>query len=72
MTSEKYKLMESYEWCANLTRQRARNFYYGIRLLPQRRREAMYAVYAFFRVCDDISDSETIVNRREMLEEWQY
>lgn len=71
MTSEKYQLMESYEWCANLTRERARNFYYAIRLLPQKRREAMYAVYAFFRVCDDISDSETIVNRREKLEEWR-
>ncbi len=42
--------------CEEITRSRARNFYYGIRLLPGRKRRAMCAVYAFARRVDDIGD----------------
>jgi phytoene synthase len=34
------------------------SFYWGMRLLPRDRRNAMYAVYAFCREVDDIADSE--------------
>ena len=34
------------------------SFYWAMRLLPQHRRNAMYAVYAFCREVDDIADSE--------------
>lgn len=47
---------EAYERCELLTRSQARNFYYGIRLLPRQKRHAMSAVYAFARRVDDIGD----------------
>src|SRR5215467_4427885 len=34
------------------------SFYWAMRLLPEARREAMFAVYAFCREVDDIADSE--------------
>jgi phytoene synthase len=45
--------------CAEITRSEARNFYYGLRLLPDRQRGALYAVYAWMRVLDDLADSES-------------
>ncbi len=65
------ELQNSYRWCEELTHRRAKNFYYGIKLLPHERRLAMCAVYAFFRDCDDISDDEAHTQRRERLEEWR-
>lgn len=47
---------EAYRRCEALTRAKAANFYYGIRLLPGERRRAMCAVYAFARRIDDIGD----------------
>ncbi len=49
-------LEESYAYCRRLARRRARNFYYSFLLLDAERRGAMCALYAFNRVCDDISD----------------
>jgi phytoene synthase len=46
----------AYRHCENLTRRRARNFYYGIRLLPEQKRLAMCALYAMARRVDDIGD----------------
>jgi 15-cis-phytoene synthase len=44
--------------CEQITRCQAANFYYGIRLLPQPKRSAMSAVYAFARRVDDIGDGD--------------
>ena len=44
--------------CHEVTRTAARNFYYGLRLTPEPRRSALYAVYAFMRACDDLVDAE--------------
>ena len=49
-------LDESYRYCETLTRERARNFYYGIRLTPKAKRRAMYALYAWTRLADDLAD----------------
>lgn len=46
----------AYRHCEGVTRSRARNFYYGIRLLPPAKRSALCAVYAFARRVDDIGD----------------
>jgi 15-cis-phytoene synthase len=48
--------LEAYRRCEAITRARAANFYYGIRLLPAPKRRAMCAVYAFARRIDDIGD----------------
>jgi 15-cis-phytoene synthase len=61
---------------ARLTRKSRSNFYYAFLTLPRRRREALYAVYAFCRTVDDIADlgDERGVDRaaqRSQLESWR-
>ena len=50
-------LAASYLHCRRVARAAARNFYYGISLLPEAKRDALCAIYAFMREADDISDS---------------
>src|SRR2546430_16508170 len=45
---------DAYRRCEAITRRRAANFYYGIRLLPAEKRRAMSAAYAFARPGDGI------------------
>ncbi|MGI8752431.1 MAG: presqualene diphosphate synthase HpnD [Acidimicrobiales bacterium] len=47
---------EAYARCEEVTRAEARNFSYGIRLLPRPKRQAMSALYAVARRIDDIGD----------------
>jgi phytoene synthase len=47
---------EAVLYCERVTRANARNFFYGIRLLPPPKRGAMCAVYAFARRVDDVAD----------------
>jgi len=47
---------EAYRECEQITWSQARNFAYGIRLLPPDKRRALAAVYAFARRIDDIGD----------------
>lgn len=51
-------LDEAYARCASITRDQARNFYYGIRLLPRPKRAALCAIYALARRIDDIGDGD--------------
>jgi 15-cis-phytoene synthase len=46
----------AYRECERITGQQARNFAWGIRLLPAPKRRALSAVYAFARRVDDIGD----------------
>ena len=56
--------------CEDVTRTRARNFFYGIRLLPPEKRAAMCAVYALARRIDDIGDGDLPPERKlEALDE---
>lgn len=48
----------AYVVCEEITRQEARNFSYGIRLLPAPKRRAMSAIYAMARRIDDIGDGD--------------
>jgi phytoene synthase len=48
----------AYVACADITREQARNFHYGIRLLPPDKRGALCAVYALARRIDDIGDGD--------------
>src|SRR5215475_7324924 len=49
---------EAYAACERITWEQARNFAYGIRLLPPPKRRALAAVYAFARRMDDIGDGD--------------
>ena len=54
--SRSEQLARSRQFCADLTRSQAKNFYYGMMLTPQPKRGAMYAIYAWMRAVDDIAD----------------
>jgi 15-cis-phytoene synthase len=47
---------ESRNWCHELMRSAAKNFYHGMSALPAPKRNAMFALYAFMRHIDDIAD----------------
>lgn len=49
------------------------SFYHGMKILPAARRDAMYAIYAFCRVVDDIADEETtdLKSKKTELETWR-
>ena len=49
---------EAYRVCEAITREQARNFHYGIRLLPQGKRRALCALYALARRVDDVGDGD--------------
>jgi len=51
-------LTDAYLYCENVTKTEARNFYYGIRLLPADKRSVLCAVYALARRVDDIGDGD--------------
>jgi squalene synthase HpnD len=50
------EVMAAYRHCEEVTTTQARNFSYGIKLLPPPKRRALSAVYAFARRIDDIGD----------------
>src|SRR3954469_25688852 len=73
-TTPSIPLEQSRAYCEQLTKTYARNFYYGLRLLPEPKRSAMYALYAWMRLVDDIADHEdgrSIDRRVEELEAWR-
>src|SRR5580700_5037688 len=57
----------AYRHCEEITRSQARNFSYGIRLLPPPKRRALSAVYAFARRIDDIGDGHLPAERKSEL-----
>jgi phytoene synthase len=63
---------EAYAVCSAIAQREAKNFYYSFRVLPEHKRDAMCAVYAFMRRADDISDDEKlpVAERREVMGRW--
>ncbi len=49
-------LARSQAFCEEVTRVQARNFYYGLKLLPPEKRRGMFALYAWMRLADDLAD----------------
>lgn len=66
-------LEESFAYCCRVTRRRARNFYYSFVLLGREEHDAMCAVYAFMRYCDDLSDDPLRegAEARALLAQWR-
>lgn len=56
LTHASAPVQAAYSYCEAVTGAQARNFAYGIRLLPIDKRQAMSALYAFSRRVDDIGD----------------
>ena len=66
------QLNMAYSVCRSIARSAAKNFYYGFAVLPRRKRNALSAVYAFMRRCDDIVDDNALDReaRHTKLLEW--
>ena len=66
------EIAAAYAACDAIAKREAKNFYYSFRVLPQAKRDAMCAIYAFMRRADDLSDDETfsVEVRRVMMDEW--
>jgi len=66
------QLAVAYSVCRSITRTAAKNFYYAFLVLPRAKRQALCAVYAFMRRCDDIADDESLsqYDRRQKLTAW--
>jgi phytoene synthase len=66
------QLAVAYSVCRSITRSAAKNFYYAFLVLPRAKRQALCAVYAFMRRCDDIADDESLsmYDRRQKLTAW--
>jgi phytoene synthase len=60
-------LAHSYQYCRRTARREARNFYYSFLLLPRPKRDAMCAIYAFMRACDDLSDDPCLAGAEPLL-----
>ena len=57
-TNPASNLESAYKTCRDITRREAKNFYYAFLTLPPAKRRAIYAAYAFCRLCDDSVDEE--------------
>jgi phytoene synthase len=65
-------LDDAYALCREIARREAKNFYYAFVALPEARRNAICAIYAFMRKADDLSDDESMSRpeRRLLLDGW--
>ena len=60
------------DYISNIVKKAGTSFYWGMRFLPKNKRNAMFAVYAFCRIVDDIADGELdIDDKRVKLDEWR-
>ena len=63
-------VQEAYAEVGRITRREAKNFAYGIMLLPKPKRQAIAAVYAFARRVDDVADGDLpLEEKRARLED---
>ena len=63
-------LEDAYDYCEQITRNEARNFYYAFITLPMRKKRAIYTAYAFCRRCDDaVDNSESTTEKKRLLDE---
>jgi phytoene synthase len=68
--AESAEVLAAYRQCERITRDQARNFSWGIRLLPAPKRRALSAVYAVARRIDDIGDGTLpLADKQRLLED---
>jgi phytoene synthase len=63
-------VQEAYAEVGRITRREAKNFAYGIMVLPRAKRQAIAAIYAFARRVDDVADGDLpLEEKRAQLDE---
>ncbi len=70
LAAESAELSAAYEHCRQLTAVHSRTFYLAARQLPEDKRRAVHALYAFCRLSDDTVDEGT-GDRRQALAAWR-
>jgi 15-cis-phytoene synthase len=65
-------LDQAYAACRAIAKREAKNFYYAFLALPEARRNAICAIYAFMRQADDLADDESLLReeRRRRMDAW--
>lgn len=62
----------SYDECKRVARESASNFYYAFYLLPEPKRRALCALYAFMRLVDDVADEPgDVASKQRGLSRWR-
>jgi squalene synthase HpnC len=68
----RFEVTRSYAECHQIARAARSNFYYAFYLLPQPKRDALAALYAFMRLIDDAADaSENVEASQRSLAKWR-
>ncbi len=66
------QISASYAWCRALCRRSGSSFLSSFALLKTPEKNALYAIYAFARIADDLSDSSLpVATRRGQLDAWR-
>ncbi len=58
-------VQEAYAEVGRITRREAKNFAYGIMVLPRAKRQAIAAIYAYARRVDDVADGELSLQEKQ-------
>ena len=64
-------LEQAYAHCEEVTRRNSKTFHMASALMPPAKRQAIRALYAFCRACDDIMDKPSNDDSITQLEEWR-
>ena len=64
-------LRTAYKRAEQITSEHSKSFYFASALLPEEKRSAVRALYAFCRIVDDIVDESTDVERGKQLNYWR-
>lgn len=64
-------LRKAYKQAEKITSQHSKSFYFASGLLPEEKRSAVRALYAFCRTVDDIVDESTDAERETQLDYWR-
>lgn len=73
MIKNNKNLMLAYNQCEKIIRKHSKTFYAAFHKLPQADAQAVYAVYAFCRIADDLADEQQdVIGLKKLKMEWEY
>jgi len=64
-------LQKAYNMCSRITSEHSKSFHFATALLPEEKRSAVRALYAFCRTVDDIVDEPGAVDHQFSLDYWR-
>lgn len=64
-------LDQAYKECARIQQRHGKSYYFATRFFDKEQRNAVNALYAFFRLPDEMVDRESLENATRSLEKWE-